>query len=469
MLDINKEIQQLLQLIDNPICYDGMVIFNRLQAWSILSMFNKVNQDLESLNEQLDTSINLEAIRIDFDSLISSVVSRKMKLSNIAKKCDGRDDTTENQLYQINLLTDYLPNGKEGYNITPDVVGSFRSAITQLCDEDRISFRTLESALDQGLKKMNDLLDKIHKKVETPAPYLFNKLWDDVLDKYGNYYDCTKEFNDWKERIGELSMDDLKSKQKQEILVLLTTKFFRFCSMPTRGAVKKRKLKIEEDDLEVGTYPPEGFDVECTRFERFIDWKGDCILALNYEKLGQYIYRNNRNFEENELYHITHFDMMMDYIHDEMARLKPNLAQYLKRYQEDEDEGLLNDCKKIFEPFKKYLKDEMRQTIIDEYLEKLLFDSDVKEEAKKKLRNSSKNKYCCSIVLALSFYNVFKPEYNNNNDDLAKALKSGLGSCNKETLVRYLKDSKNNNKALTLWSSSIMDDLKKTPYTRPKA
>ena len=471
MLKINDEIKQLLQLIDNPIYCDGAVIFNRLQAWSILSLFNKVNQDLEKLNEQLDTSLNLDAISIDFDSSITSVLPRKMKLDKIARKCDGREDSDENQLFQINLMTDYLPNGKEGYNITPDVLGSFRTAMNQLCDEDRISSRTIDSALTQALIKMSELLDNIHKKVENPEPYLFNKLWDDVLEKHGlySYLECKKEFNDWKKRIGELSLDDLKAKQKQEILELLKTKFFRFCQPPTRGAVKNRTLRIDEDDLEVGTELPEDFDVECTRFEKFIEWKEDCILTLNYEKLGQYIYNNNREFEEDELCNITHFDIMMDYIHEEMAQIKPNFAKYLKRYQEDEDGELLNDLKKIFEPFKEYLKDGIRQTIIDEYLEKLLFDSEFKEEAKKKLRSASKKKYCSTIVLALSFCHIFKPEYNNSNDDLASALRKGLDWKNKTTLYDYLRNAENSNQALNSWSSHLMDELKAVQISEPEA
>lgn len=160
---------------------------------------------------------------------------------------------------------------------------------------------------------------------------------------------------------------------------------------------------------------------------------------------------------------------MMDLLHEEMARIKPCLSKYLKRYQENQDEEFLNDCKKIFAPLKVYLKDELRQTIIDEYLEKLLFDSDFKEEANKMLTGQSKKKYCCSIVLALCYCNIFKPEYNNSNDDLGEALNAGLEWDNKNTLIRYLKDPNNNSKTLRSWTSTIIDELKEHPFVRTKS
>ena len=151
-----------------------------------------------------------------------------------------------------------------------------------------------------------------------------------------------------------------------------------------------------------------------------------------------------------------------------MAQIKPNLKQYLKRYQEHQLEELLNDCKKIFEPFKEYLKEDIRPTLIDEYLEKLLFDSEVKEEARMKLSGQSRNKYCCSIVVALSFGYIFKPE-NNNDSDFAKALHITINSIEKKNLERYIKDKEISNSALNNWTNKIMNDLKMTPFSRPEA
>ena len=458
MLYINEEIEQLFQLIENPCSYKGKNLFNRMQAWAILSMFNDINNSLERIDKQLDKSLSYDALGIDFDFFLDAANSLRKKLPTIAKNSYISNTNPQNYQSQINRMTDYLPNGVLGYDVTSDVVGSFKTAMHQLCDEDRISTRTLEATLDRALDTLCMLLNDIKKKVEHPESYLYINLWEDLEEKYSNSL-IQEEYQKWVDE-NNPDFDDLKNRQKQEIYELLTSGFFRFCPQPTGGAVKKRNLIITEDDLAVGTKIPDGFDVECTKFEKFIEWKVEHILTLNYEKLGQYIYRNYRNLKESSIIDITYFDSRLDLIQEDMAKYKPELAQYLKRYQEHQDEELLNDVKKAFEPFKDYLKDDIRQTIIDEYLEKLLFDSELREEAKKKLSGQSKKKYCCSIVLALCSCYIFNPELTTNKTELAKILNKGLAGENKDTLIRYLKDSTNDNKKLTSWTNETMDDLK---------
>lgn len=459
MLYINEEIEQLFRLIENPLTYKGKNIFNRMQAWAILSLFNDVNNSLERINGLLDKSLNYDALGIDFDTFLNTANSLRKKLPAIAKNSYITNATPFNFQSQINRMTDYLPNGVPGYDVTPDVVGSFKTAMHQLCDEDRINPRALETTLDKAMDTLCILLTEIKDKVEKPEPYLYTNLWNNLEEAYGIVL-IKEEYQKWVDEIGKPDFDDLNDKRNQAIFELLTSGFFQFCHTPTGGAVAKRTLKISENDLAVGTIIPEGFDVECTKFEKFIEWKGECILALNYEKLGQYIYKNYRNLNDDLIGLVVYFDAMLDLIQEDMAKLKPELAQYLKRYQEHQDEELLNDIKKVFKPFKDYLKDDIRQTIIDEYLEKLLCDSELKEEAKKKLSGQSKKKYCCSIVLALTSCYIFNPSFIVNKTELAKTLNKGLDGDNKETLVRYLKDSSNSNNKLTKWSSDIINDLK---------
>lgn len=463
---INSEIEQLLQIVDNPLTIRGNHMFNRLQAWSVLSLFNDVILHLEALSEQLDLSLNTEALSIDFDKYLNVVLAKKDKLRIIARNSFFSGLSTSNYNKQINYMSDCLPNGDANYGVTSDVVGSFRTAMHQLCDEERINSRIMECTLQNALDKVYTVLNEIKTKVEKPEPYLYTKLWDTI--EYNSRTSKIEE--DYRKWVADNApdFDELKGKQNQEIYELMKSGFFRFCPKPTGGAVKKRKLKLGEDDLEVGTELFDGFEVECTRFEKFFEWKGGNILVLNYEKLGKYIYNNYSKFGPDDLVDITYFDAIMELIHEDMANIKPSLKLYLKRYQKHQVEELLNDLKKVFASFEDYLKDEISPTLIDKYLELLLFESDVKEEAKKKLTGQSKNKYCCSIVLALSFCNIFKPEYNNSNEDLASALCKGLDLNNKNTLYDYLRNSKNNNRALTSWTSGIIDELKKAQFLEPQ-
>lgn len=295
-------------------------------------MLNKVNQDLETLIEQLDTSLSLDAARINFAIPPMRYLYRKIVWWNY-----GFEGSEDKLSPQIDRMACCLQNEEDDYHVTSDGFESFKTAMNLLCGKNKISSLTIKDAILRGCSKMVELLGEIRKKKEDPKPNLYKKFWDDFFREYcsRSYDGCKKNFKDWKKKsIDELSLEELKAKQKKEILKLLKTKFFRFCPMPNVGAIKKRKLKIGEDDLEVGTELPKDFDVECTRFEKFIEWKGDCILSLNYEKLGKYIYQNYHKFEMGDTFSIVNFDIKMDFIHEEMAEIKPELKQYLKQYQE---------------------------------------------------------------------------------------------------------------------------------------
>lgn len=459
MLNINEEIEQLHQLIASPPDARAADFFGRLYAWGVLSLFDNVNNKLEMLSVRLDTSIDLDAMGIKFDTYCDENYWTAYWNNSQANCC-----SSENHQTAINRMTDYLPNGKEGYQVTPDVLGSFKTAMHQLCDEDRINTRALTFALDKGIDTIRQLLDKLRRKVENPKPHLYEKLWKEIFDSHHKdktYYD------EWCQEIGTPTLEDLKSKQKQEIYNLLKKGFFRFAQKPTGGEVKNRKTKIDEDDLEVGSVIDKDFEANCAILDRYVEWKGNCILNVNYERLGQYIYKHYKELNKDDLVNIVDFDATIDLINEDMAKIKPDLAQYLKRYHERQFEALQDDCKKIFEPFKKFLKDDIRQTIIDEYLEKLLFDSDVQEEARDRLSSQSKNKYCCSIVIALSSCYIFKPEYTTA--EYAKALHKELTVVQKDTLTSYFKNDENNNKALNQRTENIMKDLKTTPNSRTDA
>ena len=188
MLNINEEIKQLFQLIETPLTYRGKNIFNRLQAWAILSLFNDINYNLECINDKLDKSLDYDALGIDFDTFINGAHSLKKNLPTIAKNSSIISRTPQTYQSPINRMTDYLPNGVPGYDITSDVVGSFRTAMHQLCDEDRISPRAIEKALNIGLDTLCMLLTEIKEKIEKPKPYLYLNLWNDLEYTYFNTF-----------------------------------------------------------------------------------------------------------------------------------------------------------------------------------------------------------------------------------------------------------------------------------------
>lgn len=459
---INDEIEYLHRVIigamDNYPVRVG--VFERLFSWSIIGLFNEINNNLEELSLQLDKELNLEAISIKFDVFLNRDYWSKnwlfVDFYSLYEK-DNEEMPIHNYTSAINKMTDYLPNGVKGYTVTPAVLESFKSSVHQLCDEDRITFSDLYYSLNLGLDKMLELLKVVKKKVENPQNHLYKKLWDETLEFYDND-EFDKDYKDWLEDNGDPTFEDLKARQKQEIFRFLNKNFLRYCKNPTGAEIKKRKLIITEDDLPYGTLIPESFDIECTKFEKFIEWKDEHVLAINYEKIGQYIYKNYHQFEENEFYNITDFDRIMDVIHEAMAKIKPSLAKSLKRYEENQINELIIDCKKIIITCKPFLRKGVKENLLEAYIDKLMFDPEIKAEARSKLGGQSKNKYICDMIAHLSNCFVFDVQYNADN--YAEALHKEITSVDKKNLKRYINETINSRKgALYAWTKKIIDGL----------
>lgn len=304
---------------------------------------------------------------------------------------------------------------------------------------------------------MLTLLDEIRKKVESPKNHLFKKLWDDICEIYDND-EFDKDYNDWIEDNGEPSFEDLKSRQKLAIFKFLNKNFLRYCATPTGAEIKRRKLIINEDDLPYGTQIPEGFEIECAKFEKFIEWKEESILSINYEKLGKYIYKHYHQFDENEFFNITDFDRILDVIHEAMAKIKPNLSKFLKRYEENQIFELKKDCTKIINTCKPLLKKGIRETFLDEYVDKIMYDKEIKAEVRSKLGGQSKQKYICDIIAHLHNSFVFDVKYNAK--DYAKALHKEITTVEQNTLERYIKNSINSREgALYSWTKANIESL----------
>ncbi len=438
-------------------------VTDRLFKLGIISLFHLVNDDLEKLNNKLDTSVILEGVSIDFDTYLNEEYWTDNTLFNNEERLykDIFDLNPEeiSCRFQINEMTDYLPNGIEGYNITQDLIETFKTSLNQLCDRGKLGSKEILYALFFGLKYMLQQLETIKKKVDNPKPHQFIRAWEEIYDDY-EYIKCSTSYNEWKEENEVFSFDELKRQQLYTIYVLLNSGFLRYYDSITGADVKKRKLQITEDDLPLGKTISEGIAAECAKLEKFAEWKGGDILALNYEKLGKYIYKNYNKLKINDFNSIVEFDKTMDAIHEDMAAKKPQLKQYLKGYEENKINELLNDCSEILNTCKKHLADGISENLLYEYLKKLLFNKEMKEEARKKLLGQSRNTYMCEIVAVLKNAKVFKVECDKH--DLAKSLSEKITSIQIDTITKNIERSYNaNDGALYHWTMKNIEVLKR--------
>ena len=470
---INQHIEKLHELAEQSSQLDvlGFHIFRRMYAIGIISYINELIQELEELNKKVDIDIEMEAVEINYDQFLNPRYWNKLELF-------GNNDSlyrlfdmesyyhVDEPIKEINQLVDYLPNNGSSVNFTQDQISTFKTCMIQLCDDERINETVLKYALNKGLRTITNLLFEINKKISNPKDHHYLRLWEETVETFCSE-DWQKEYDEWKDEYDGVTFDQLKEKQIQEIVLFLKTTFLRYRPAPTRGDINRCQIDIQKDAFNDAYEMPEDIDEQCARFDYFVRWadEGKNILILDGKRMGKYLYRNCQQLTDEEKEAVVRLDVMLDLIHEDMAEHDLNLKPYLKRYEENMINGLIKDCALILNSCQPYLKDGLRSTFLREYLSMLLYDEDMKQEAREKLLSSkTRNKYLCQMIAALNCFYVFKADVVKA--DLARSLypyfenKTNFES----TLENIERFERKREGALYNWTKKIIDDLKEHPY-----
>lgn len=374
------------------------------------------------------------------------------------------------------FFEDPLPKGSQATNVVAWIkreMDSLRAYIDKVAERPRervINIYGRSDGLDESLLLSLSRIGNRLESVElsgTQEDILdldleAESLWNTILDDYG-HDEALRDYSEWKEDNEGFTFDELKARQKQEVYRLLTSGFFRHYQRPTGAAVKNRRLTITEDDLEVGTRIPKSLPSECAKFEKFVEWRGEHLIILNYEKLENYIRKNQNQMNRQDMENIAAFDMRLDMIQDDMVALKPEEAKNQRDYEKNNVMEILNECADILNTCQHLLKDGIRKSIMKELLDKMLFDDKMKAEARRKLGKRTKAKYLCEIMAAISNCYVFKPGIAP--EDLAQEMRRKLTSVAVGSIKTYIvKAAGDRHSDLQQWTTESITELKDHPY-----
>ena len=352
-------------------------------------------------------------------------------------------------------------------------LASLRAYVEKMAERPRervINFYSRSENVDESLRLS---LSRIRSKLEAEElsetneeplglDFSAKNLWNTILDEYGNDEVC-RDYQEWKEENDKYSFEDLKAKQKQAMFGLLNSRFLRYCHCPTGAEVKNRRLIISEDDLEVGTRSPWMLPSECAKLEKFFVWRGEHLINLNYEKLEHYIRKHHHLLKRNDLKNIAAFDMRLDMIQEDMIDLRPEEAKNHKNYETNSTMEILKECNAILSTCHHLLKEGIRDSIIKEYLEKMLFDEKMKEEARRKLGKKTRAKFLCEIMAAISNCYILKPEATFG--ELANCMRQKIKTVEAMSIKTYIMKAAGNRQSdLQIYTSNSIAELKDNPY-----
>lgn len=413
----------------------------RLMAIGVVTELFQLNKQLENLCLRLESEISVEDAEIDFDDWLTNNnwINGRGIFDIVSYHPQDNKDTV------INHMTDYLPLGKDGYSFTPEQADTFKTCMHQLCDDEKVGARDIIYAINESIEHTIQLLNEVKRKKTNIPPYLFEDYWYSFVSDYVENIPVIDIYEHWKEEHDDPDIDMLKDKQMQEILVLLKSGFLSHAAIPTRREIRNSVITINKDAFDRNTIIPEGVDLECARLSKFVEWKEDTILTINYEKLGRYIYKHHKDLTDKEKRSIAHFDMIMDLIHEDMAKLNSKYKVYLKNFEGDEMQLIFDDCVKILNACNVHLVD----GIVDDFFDKILhyvMYGEMKNELKAKLKGASRMTTLCAMLAACkNSGKVFK--FTVISDDLATSLSTVVEKPSKESLKRYIDNGSANYKA----------------------
>ena len=275
-----------------------------------------------------------------------------------------------------------------------------------------------------------------------------------------------QDYRNWKvehEGYGYQRLEDWRS---QEIVRLLMSGILKKAPAPTGREVKERSVVIDIDALEVGTSLPENLDVLCAQLSPFVFWTGQKkeILMVDYERMDKYLLRHQADITEDARYAYDYFDTVVNLIQEDMALLKPQLAKYLKNYDENLLERSRKECIDVVNACQPLLKANIRTDLLGDVVRKLLDDKRIGEEVQTKLCSiKTRNKYLCEVIAALDYFGIFKAEAIRRT--LAKTLSQNMVSVSIGSADDYIKKFQSAKSGVLFdWMKENLEDLKTHEY-----
>lgn len=190
--------------------------------------------------------------------------------------------------------------------------------------------RDFRDLIENGLEEMNQLLEDVEMM-----------MGDISSDKYAQFYFARRDgFDDgpfrraylnWKIEQRELSIPILRSRQNEALNEFLNSKVI-IHDKPLKGWEKKN-LDIDSFviDLPIDSEMTDELTNRYAMMNRYIKWV-DELMLVDYERYGRFVCSCFNKLSKEKLIALFKFDITLNLIHQDMLKLKPELAKHLPQY-----------------------------------------------------------------------------------------------------------------------------------------
>ena len=392
MGDLNSDIEFLFKMIDNlSMNIEGLnPISRRMYIMGVISEMIPIITDLSVINDNLPNALTAEDARLkSLSSFYEDIGIESLKIPQL-------ESNDEEGGYIINYITDLFPHDDKNYKFSSDNLDRLKTGIRTLCSEVNISDRDINFAFTKGMSEISGLLYKIQEKKKRIKSEQYEDFWNQIESRDDDLYieGAQANYEKWREEHDDCDIQDLKDKVTQEILKLLQTGIFNQDTTPTKRDIKNSVIKISDDALEPDMIIPDGIEIECARFSKYVSFKED-ILVLDYTALGKYIYKHMNKISDEQIDALIYFNFMLWPIHREMAVLEPKLKKYLP-YSDDNTNEILEWATNAIMSCKNLLASGVNENILKKYISGAFYEDSL--HLSQRLSGQSKYTTICHMV-----------------------------------------------------------------------
>ncbi len=289
----------------------------RALAIGIITVESSVIEQLEAVVRKLDTEIGNDDAKIDFAVWQDhAFFKRAVKLFNPENYIDEEvDEAAMNRMIGIFPL-------KSSNTFTEETAKKMKTSLKMLSNDAVLHHEDIALALHNGIDRIVRLLKEIKRKTRQAPKEYFEDYCEELLEEgLGLVVQlASRNYRAWKDEHEWDCLQALEDKRMQEVLTLLQSGVFSHDSRPTNREIMGCKIKIMPEALEHDMEIPEGIDVECARFSRYVKMKGD-VMVIDRAKLGKYLYLHQRELSESEVTALKFFNQKLRMIHEDIGRV----------------------------------------------------------------------------------------------------------------------------------------------------
>ena len=289
----------------------------RALAIGIITVESSVIEQLEAIVRKLDTEIGNDDAKIDFAAWQDhAFFKRSVKLFNPENYIDEEvDEAAMNRMIGIFPL-------KSSNTFTEETAKKMKTSLKMLCNDTVLNHEDIALALHNGIDRIVRLLKEIKRKTRQAPKEYFEDYCEELLEEglVLVVQLASRNYRAWKDEHEWDCLQALEDKRMQEVLTLLQSGVFSHDSRPTNREIMGCKIKIMPEALEHDMEIPEGIDVECARFSRYVKMKGS-VMVIDRAKLGKYLYLHQRELSESEVTALKFFNQKLRMIHEDMGRV----------------------------------------------------------------------------------------------------------------------------------------------------